>query len=114
MLQIHCPYCQEDRPEIEFSYAGEAHIVRPNPEQQASMSDEDWSRFMFIRDNVRGEHAERWWHNAGCNMFFNAVRHTVSDKFVMTYKMGQPRRTAKQIAAAKAKKAKAENEASNG
>jgi sarcosine oxidase, subunit delta len=24
MLLIHCPYCQMERPEIEFRYAGEA------------------------------------------------------------------------------------------
>ena len=29
MLLIHCPYCDEDRPELEFAYAGEAHIARP-------------------------------------------------------------------------------------
>lgn len=101
MLLIHCPYCDEKRSEIEFAYAGEAHIVRPDAKQQAEMSDEEWSKYMFIRDNVRGEHAERWWHNAGCNMFFNAIRNTVTDKFVMSYKMGQKRPSAKQIEAAK-------------
>ena len=101
MFEIHCPYCNEKRAEIEFSYAGEAHFVRPTAQEQTDMSDEDWSRYMFIRNNVRGDHAERWWHNAGCNMFFNAVRNTVTDKFVMTYKMGEPRRTQKQIDAAK-------------
>jgi len=74
MFEIHCPYCDEKRPEIEFSYAGEAHYV------------------------------QRWWHNAGCNMFFNAIRDTVSDKFVMTYKMGKPRRTPAQIEKAKTSK----------
>lgn len=97
MFEIHCPYCNEKRPEIEFAYAGEAHIARPDTKQQASMSDEDWSKYLFIRDNKRGEHAERWWHNAGCNMFFNAVRNTDTDKFVMSYKMGQPRKTDAQI-----------------
>ena len=29
MLLIHCPYCEETLPEMEFAYAGEAHIVRP-------------------------------------------------------------------------------------
>ena len=29
MLLIHCPYCDEARPEIEFAYGGEAHIARP-------------------------------------------------------------------------------------
>lgn len=91
MFQIHCPYCKELRDEIEFAHAGEAHYVRPPAEQQAEMSDADWSRYMFIRDNVRGETAERWWHNQGCNMFFNAIRHTVTDKIVMTYKMGEKR-----------------------
>lgn len=101
MLLVHCPYCGEDRPEIEFAYAGEAHIARPDAKEQGEMSDADWSKFMFIRENTRGEHCERWWHANGCNMFFNAVRNTVTDKFVMTYEMGQPRPTDKQISEAK-------------
>jgi len=101
MLLIHCPYCKEKRPEIEFAYAGEAHIVRPDAIAQSEMTDEEWSKFMFIRNNFRGEHAERWWHNAGCNMFFNAIRNRKTDKFVMTYKMGENRPTKTQIEAAK-------------
>lgn len=93
MLQIHCPYCDEKRDEIEFSHAGEAHIIRPTASEQVEMNDADWSRYMFIRDNPRGETAERWWHNQGCNMFFNAIRHTVTDKIVITYKMGEARPT---------------------
>ena len=27
MLLIHCPYCDQDRPELEFAYAGEAGIA---------------------------------------------------------------------------------------
>lgn len=29
MLLIHCPYCKEKLPELEFEYAGQAHIARP-------------------------------------------------------------------------------------
>ncbi|NNC36638.1 MAG: sarcosine oxidase subunit delta [Hyphomonadaceae bacterium] len=101
MLLIHCPHCNEERPELEFAYAGEAHIVRPNEAEQAEMSDADWSKFMFIRDNIRGDHAERWWHAHGCNMFFNAIRNTVTDKFTMTYKVCQKRPTEHQIKVAK-------------
>ena len=97
MFQIYCPYCKEKRDEIEFAHAGEAHYVRPTAKQQAVMSDEDWSRYMFIRDNVRGDTAERWWHQNGCNMFFNAIRNTVTDKLVMTYEMGKPRPSETQI-----------------
>ena len=29
MLLIRCPYCEEERPELEFRNAGEAHVARP-------------------------------------------------------------------------------------
>ncbi len=89
MLLIHCPYCDETLPELEFAYAGEAHIARPgNP---AEVSDEAWRDFLFIRSNVKGPHYERWRHVHGCGRFFNAVRDTVSDKFLTTYQAGAPR-----------------------
>jgi sarcosine oxidase subunit delta len=89
MLLIHCPYCEEDLPEVEFAYAGEAHIARPA--DPMAMSDEEWRDYLFIRSNPRGIHYERWRHVHGCARFFNAVRDTVSDKFVTTYKAGLPR-----------------------
>ena len=89
MLLIHCPYCEQDLPELEFAYAGEAHIARPADPSQ--LSDEAWRDFLFTRSNPRGLHYERWRHQHGCGRFFNAVRHTVSDKFLTTYKAGLPR-----------------------
>jgi sarcosine oxidase subunit delta len=44
-----------------------------------------------MRTNPKGLHAERWRHTSGCGRFFNAIRHTVTDKFVMTYKAGEPK-----------------------
>ena len=90
MLLIHCPYCDEKRPEIEFAYAGEAHIARPA--DPSALSDEEWARYLFIRANAKGRHNERWRHSHGCGRFFNAVRDTVTDKFELTYKAGEPRR----------------------
>lgn len=89
MLLIHCPYCQETLPELEFAYAGEAHIARPA--QPSEVSDEEWRNFLFIRNNVKGPHYERWRHVHGCGRFFNAVRDTVSDRFLTTYQVGAPR-----------------------
>jgi sarcosine oxidase subunit delta len=86
MLLIRCPYSGEDRPEIEFAYAGEAHIARP-PDTSA-MTDEEWRDFLFIRTNARGLHFERWHHVHGSGRFFNAVRDTVTDKILVTYKAG--------------------------
>ena len=89
MLLIHCPYCAEDRPELEFRNAGEAHIARST--NLAGESDEDFEKFFFIRSNPKGIIYERWRHMHGCARFFNAVRDTVTDKFVLTYKAGEPK-----------------------
>jgi sarcosine oxidase subunit delta len=88
MLLINCPYCGE-RPEIEFRYAGEAHIARPR--DPGAVSDQEWTEYLYVRLNPKGVHAERWRHTHGCGRFFNALRNTVTDKFVTTYKGGKPR-----------------------
>ena len=89
MLLIRCPYCEEDRPELEFRHAGEAHVARPS--NMADISDEDFEAFFFIRENPKGVVFERWRHIHGCARFFNAARHAVSDKFIVTYKAGEPK-----------------------
>ncbi len=96
MMLIECPICKEKRPELEFRYAGEAHIARP--ENPSALSDQEWSKYLFIRTNPRGTHFERWVHTHGCAKFFNAVRNTVTDKFVMTYKCDEPRPSPETIA----------------
>ncbi|MBV2142364.1 sarcosine oxidase subunit delta [Falsochrobactrum sp. TDYN1] len=101
MLLIRCPYCEMERPELEFSYAGEAHIARPA--DPSALSDDEWRDFLFTRANPRGTHYERWRHINGCGRFFNAVRDTVSDKFVKTYKAGEPRPVQVETAAAETK-----------
>lgn len=87
MLLIRCPYCEEERPELEFRHAGEAHIARPT--DIAAISDDDFEKFFFIRDNRKGVVFERWRHIHGCGRFFNAARDSVSDKFFTTYKAGE-------------------------
>ena len=96
MLLIHCPYCEEERPELEFANAGEAHIVRPK--NMDKMSDEEFEDMFFIRENPKGLSFERWRHAHGCGRFFNAIRSTVSDKFLKIYKAGEKRPTKKEIA----------------
>jgi sarcosine oxidase subunit delta len=88
MLLIPCPYCGP-RPELEFRYAGEAHVARAA--QPASVNDEDWAGFLYMRTNPRGLHAERWRHTHGCARFFNALRNTLTDQFVASYTVGEKR-----------------------
>ena len=89
MLLIRCPYCEEDRWELEFRWAGEAHIARP--ENISGITDEEFAEFFFLRNNEKGLSYERWRHIHGCGRFFNAARDTVSDRFLMTYKAGLPK-----------------------
>jgi sarcosine oxidase subunit delta len=85
MLLIDCPYCGK-RPEIEFLYAGQAHISRP--EAPAALTDQEWSDYLYQRANDKGAHAERWRHIHGCGRFFNALRDTTNDRFLATYCLG--------------------------
>jgi len=88
MLLVTCPYCGQ-RPEVEFVYGGEAHIARPA--DPSSVSEAVWAEFLYMRTNPKGLHAERWRHLHGCGRFFNAVRHTLDDRFLAVYKVGEPR-----------------------
>ena len=88
MLQIRCPYCGE-RPELEFHCGGEAHIARPL--DPSSVEEQAWAEFLFYRGNDKGVQAERWNHIHGCQRWFNALRDTVTDRILQTYKMGTPR-----------------------
>ena len=86
MLLIRCPWCGE-RDEVEFSYGGQAHIAYPA--DTASVSDADWAKFLFMRDNPKGWFKERWMHVHGCRRWFNAERHTVTHEITRTYKPGE-------------------------
>lgn len=86
MLLIPCPHCGP-RPEIEFRYAGEAHVARAT--DPGAVNDQDWAEYLYFRSNPKGIHFERWRHVSGCARFFNCVRDTVSDKILTTYPAGE-------------------------
>jgi sarcosine oxidase subunit delta len=86
MLLVPCPFCGE-RPEIEFRYGGPAHIERA--QRPADLSDEDWAAFLYLRNNPKGLHFERWRHIHGCARFFNAIRDTRTDHILATSKVGE-------------------------
>jgi heterotetrameric sarcosine oxidase delta subunit len=88
MLQIACPWCGP-RDETEFSCGGAAH--RPYPADPQALSDVDWAQYLWVRENPKGDHAERWCHAAGCRRWFNAVRDTVTHEIRAVYRMGDPR-----------------------
>ncbi len=88
MLLIYCPYCEEERSELEFRNAGDAHIVRPaNMPRSATRSSRNTSSSVRIRKGL----SMKVRHIHGCGRFFNAARDTVSDRFHVTYKAGEPK-----------------------
>ncbi|WP_405891250.1 sarcosine oxidase subunit alpha family protein [Streptomyces sp. NBC_00133] len=88
MLLIPCPWCGP-RDEAEFHYGGQAHV--PYPEDPAALTDQEWARYLFFRDNPKGPFAERWSHAAGCRRWFNAVRNTATNEILAVYRAGEPR-----------------------
>ncbi|MEU9309708.1 sarcosine oxidase subunit delta family protein [Streptomyces sp. NPDC048256] len=88
MLLISCPWCGP-RDEAEFHYGGQAHV--PYPEDSAALTDEEWARYLFFRDNPKGPFAERWSHAAGCRKWFNAVRDTSTNEVLAVYRPGEER-----------------------
>jgi sarcosine oxidase subunit alpha/sarcosine oxidase subunit delta len=87
MLLVPCPWCGE-RDEIEFSYGGEAGVAYPS--DPAALTDEEWARFVFFRENPKGRFVERWVHTHGCRRFFELVRDTATNEFERT-REGEPR-----------------------
>jgi heterotetrameric sarcosine oxidase delta subunit len=85
MLLIPCPHCGP-RDEEEFHYGGQAGVTYPpDPEAQ---SDEEWGRFLYVRDNPRGPFAERWCHRAGCRRWFTVERDTFTNTIIRVYGTG--------------------------
>jgi sarcosine oxidase subunit delta len=88
MLLIPCPNCGP-RDETEFHYGGQAHV--PYPENPSELTDTEWSRYLFYRENPKGIFAERWVHSTGCRQWFNMLRDTVSYDIKAIYPMGARR-----------------------
>ena len=86
MLRIDCPYCGL-RDEPEFSYGGESAVTRP----PSGAGDAEWGAYLFYRENVKGEQAERWCHSFGCGQWYNVLRNTATHEVLATWALGAPR-----------------------
>lgn len=82
MLMLHCPYCGVDVDETELTPGGAAHLTRFGPES----NDDAFEAYLFLRDNPKGVHFERWRHSYGCGKWFIAARCTVTLEVFGTYK----------------------------
>jgi heterotetrameric sarcosine oxidase delta subunit len=77
MMLIPCPWCGP-RDESEFHYGAQAGVAYPA--DPGALSDAEWARYLFFRDNPKGPFAERWSHSIGCRRWFTMVRDTVTNE----------------------------------
>lgn len=81
MLILNCPYCGVDAEETELAAGGEAHLRRFGP----GSTDADFHDYLFMRENPKGVHFERWRHANGCGKWFHAARCTQTLEVFGTY-----------------------------
>ena len=77
MMLIPCPHCGA-RDEDEFTYGGDASVLRPD--EPEALSDAEWTSFLFLRDNPRGAHRENWFHRFGCRRWITIERDTLTHR----------------------------------
>ncbi len=81
MLILKCPYCGVEADETELSAGGEAHLKR----ETVGSDDAAFEEYLFMRENPKGVHLERWRHAFGCGKWFHAARDTVTLEVYGTY-----------------------------
>ena len=72
-MRISCPHCGLSD-HTEFAFGGDAARDRPG----LSDAVDQWTDYVYLRDNPRGAHVEYWQHVHGCREWLIVERDTVS------------------------------------
>lgn len=94
-MRIVCPFCGE-RGNEEFSYLGDASLVRPDP--ASADSAQKFSEYVYLRDNPRGAFRELWYHTAGCHAWLVVTRDTMTHE-IFSVEFAGDATTARSLAA---------------
>jgi len=70
-MRIDCPHCGKRGLE-EFLYHGDATVTRPR--DGGAVLTEEWTEYVYFRDNPNGVHRELWYHAAGCHAWLVVTR----------------------------------------
>ncbi len=76
---LDCPNCGK-RSVYEFQFGGE---VRSRPAGGAPR--EDWTSYIYWRNNSAGVQKEWWNHKMGCRLWFYAERNTTTNEVIASY-----------------------------
>ena len=85
MMLIPCPYCGP-RNVTEFTCVG-GKVVRPA--DPAKASEAEWENYGYLRDNPRGVSDELWQHTAGCRLWLEVRRDTLTHEVLATAEPGK-------------------------
>ncbi len=72
-MRISCPHCGLSD-HTEFAFGGDAARDRPG----LSDAVDQWTDYVYLRDNPRGAHVEYWQHVHGCREWLIVERDTLS------------------------------------
>lgn len=89
MLRINCPICGL-RDDSEFSYGEDASVTYP---ELTNSDRKSWFEAVFLRDNPRGLHQERWHHVQGCRQWLIVERDTLTHE-IFSVKLAHPKASA--------------------
>jgi sarcosine oxidase subunit delta len=78
-MRIPCPFCGE-RDSSEFTYLGDADIVRPDPAHQAAPT--RFVEAVYLRASPAGAHNEWWYHAFGCRRWLRVTRDTRTHQII--------------------------------
>jgi len=78
-MRICCPYCG-DRDLHEFVYLGDASLKRPDPNAPDAL--EQFTAYVYQRDNTAGAHRDFWYHSAGCHAWLVVTRNTLTHEIL--------------------------------
>ena len=78
-MRIYCPYCG-DRDLREFAYLGDAALKRPDPNAPDAL--EQFTAYVYQRDNTAGAHRDFWYHAAGCHAWLVVTRNTLTHEIL--------------------------------
>ena len=78
-MRICCPCCG-DRDLREFVYLGDASLKRPDPNAPDAL--EQFTAYVYQRDNTAGAHRDFWYHSAGCHAWLVVTRNTLTHEII--------------------------------
>jgi sarcosine oxidase subunit delta len=70
-MRIPCPHCGPRGLE-EYLYHGDA--TRRRPKDGGAAPTQEWTDYVYLRDNANGAHQELWYHSAGCHAWLIVTR----------------------------------------